>query len=153
VNALETRIPPPLVFIATAALMWLLARWTVVLDVPPLARYAAAALPFIGALITAPFAIASFRRAQTTVDPVHVDRSTSLVIDGPFAYTRNPMYLGLALLLLAWAVILSAPWALLGPLAFALYITRFQIIPEERAMAAKFGAAYESYRRRVRRWI
>jgi protein-S-isoprenylcysteine O-methyltransferase Ste14 len=151
-NMLENRIPPPLAFLATAALMWLLARMTTVIIVPPWPRYLIAALPLIGALI-APWAILAFRKAMTTVDPVHIERAATLVTTGPFAITRNPMYLGLTLLLLAWAVILSAPWTLLGPVAFVLLITRFQIIPEERAMLAKFGAAYEEYRRRVRRWI
>ena len=63
--------------------------------------------------------------------------------------------LGLPILLLlaAWAVYLAAPWTLLGVAAFVLFIWRFQILPEERAMADKFGLAYEEYRNRVRRWL
>ena len=56
-------------------------------------------------------------------------------------------------LLCGLAVFLAAPWALLGPVAFVLYITRFQILPEERVMRAKFGQAYEAYAGSVRRWI
>jgi protein-S-isoprenylcysteine O-methyltransferase Ste14 len=151
-NILENRIPPPLVFLATAGLIWLLAQWTPASEIPPMVRYAVAAI-FAAAAAVAPLAIAGFRRAQTTIDPVHIDRASCLVTTGPFAYTRNPMYLGLALLLTAWVILLSAPWTLVGPLIFVFYITRFQIIPEERAMTAKFGAPYEDYRRRVRRWL
>ena len=69
------------------------------------------------------------------------------------AIHANPMYLGLALILLGLAVYLASPWALLGPLVFAAYITRFQIVPEERALQTRFGAAYTAYRARVRRWL
>jgi len=63
------------------------------------------------------------------------------------------MYLGIMLALVAWAIFLSSPWALLGPLAFALYINRFQIAPEERALDVLFGSEYAAYKARVRRWI
>jgi protein-S-isoprenylcysteine O-methyltransferase Ste14 len=151
-SVLENRIPPPLAFLATAGLMWFLASMTTVIIVPPWLRYLITGVLLIGALV-APWAILAFRKAVTTIDPLHIERASALVTTGPFALTRNPMYLGLTLLLLAWAVILSAPWVLIGPIAFVLFITRFQIIPEERAMLAKFGAAYEEYQRRVRRWI
>jgi protein-S-isoprenylcysteine O-methyltransferase Ste14 len=63
------------------------------------------------------------------------------------------MYAALTALLIAWTIWLAAPWAALGPVAFVLFITRFQIVPEERALRAKFGRAYEDYAQRVRRWI
>jgi protein-S-isoprenylcysteine O-methyltransferase Ste14 len=56
-------------------------------------------------------------------------------------------------LLLSWAVHLATPWSIVGPLFFVLYITRLQIVPEERAMAARFGADYLDYKKRVRRWL
>ena len=61
--------------------------------------------------------------------------------------------LGLALLLSAWAVHLQAAWPWVGPLVFVVYITRFQILPEERALRARFGSAYQAYCTRVRRWL
>ena len=63
------------------------------------------------------------------------------------------MYLGMALALFAWAVYLSSIWSLLGPVLFALYITRFQIVPEERALDGLFGASFAAYTKRVRRWL
>jgi protein-S-isoprenylcysteine O-methyltransferase Ste14 len=63
------------------------------------------------------------------------------------------MYLGMLSVLLGWAAYLPSAWALLGPVAFALYIDRFQIVPEERALHSLFGAAFVDYTQRVRRWI
>jgi protein-S-isoprenylcysteine O-methyltransferase Ste14 len=95
----------------------------------------------------------ALHRAHTTVNPVHVDQASSIVTNGVYRLTRNPMYVGLALLLTAWAIWLAVPWAFAGPALFGLYIYRFQILPEERAMEAKFGAEYLAYKQRVRRWL
>jgi protein-S-isoprenylcysteine O-methyltransferase Ste14 len=75
------------------------------------------------------------------------------VARGIYNYTRNPMYLGMLLVLLALALYRASPWALAGPLLFIVWMNRFQIVPEERALAAKFGASFEAYRQRVRRWL
>jgi len=75
------------------------------------------------------------------------------VSSGIFRVSRNPMYLSMAFALLGWAVGLGRPWLVVGPVVFVLYLTRFQIRPEERALAEKFGPAYEDYRRSTRRWL
>jgi protein-S-isoprenylcysteine O-methyltransferase Ste14 len=98
-------------------------------------------------------AIRAFMRAGTTINPVAIDTASILVTTGPFARSRNPMYVAMALLLTAWALALNSLAALAGPLLFVLFITRFQILPEEGAMSAKFGATYTDYRARVRRWL
>ena len=90
---------------------------------------------------------------RTTVNPLRPEKASSLVTSGIFRLTRNPMYLGLALIVAA-----AAAWYgnLLGGFVvpmFVLYINRFQIVPEERALAAKFGTAFDAYRSRTRRWI
>jgi protein-S-isoprenylcysteine O-methyltransferase Ste14 len=97
--------------------------------------------------------VLAFRRAQTTVNPLKPETSAALVSTGVYSFTRNPMYLGMVLGLFAWAVYLSSVWSLLGPVVFALYITRFQIIPEERVLDRLFGASFAAYKRRVRRWL
>ncbi len=79
--------------------------------------------------------------------------ATSLVSSGVYRQTRNPMYVGLLLVVVAWAVLLSAPWTLLGPLCFVAYIGRYQIAPEERVLAGLFGSEYAAYQARVRRWL
>jgi protein-S-isoprenylcysteine O-methyltransferase Ste14 len=152
-NVLEHKIPPPLVLLLVAVLMWVIAHYTSAVALSSFVRWILVVGFLIVGFIFAPPAILAFRRKQTTIDPVHIERASTLVTTGPFGYSRNPMYLGLTALLLAWAIYLSAPWALLGPIVFVLFITRFQIIPEEKAMSAKFGSSYEVYCQNVRRWI
>ena len=97
--------------------------------------------------------ILAFRALRTTVNPLKPERASALVTSGVYRVTRNPMYVGMVLFLLAWAVYLSAALPFAGPLVFALYITRFQIRPEERVLEASFGACYSAYAARVRRWL
>ena len=84
---------------------------------------------------------------------MQIELASSLVTTGVYRVTRNPMYVALTSLLCALAAWLNQPLAIAGPLLFALYLTRFQIIPEERVLTQKFGAAYDDYRRTVRRWL
>lgn len=150
---LETKVPPPLVALVIVAGMWFVARLTPVVFMPDLLRLQVAG---VLAAVGAAFAVAgsrAFRKAGTTVNPLKPERASRLVDEGVFQISRNPMYLGLLLGLLALAVYLAAPVALAGPVAFAGYIQRFQIRPEERALEAKFGAEYVDYKRRVRRWL
>lgn len=109
-------------------------------------------LAIVGVAITVAGA-AQFRRAKTTVNPLRLEAATALVTSGIYRFTRNPMYLGMAALLVAWAYYLSHALALFGVVVFIAYIHRFQIIPEERAMRALFPGAYEAYARQVRRWL
>jgi len=95
----------------------------------------------------------AFFGSRTTINPMRPDQASALVTGGIYRLTRNPMYVGMTCLLSAWAVQLAALPAWLGPLAFVLYITRFQILPEERALAARFGAEFTDYASRVRRWL
>ena len=97
--------------------------------------------------------LVAFVRRRTTISPLSPQKSRALVTGGVYRFTRNPMYLGLACLHGAWAVWLAAllPW--LAPLAFVLYVTRFQIGPEERVLTERFGPTYTDYTRRVRRWL
>lgn len=81
------------------------------------------------------------------------DAASSLVTNGVYRFTRNPMYVGLLLALSGWAAFLSSPSALVYLVAFVLYMNRFQIEPEERVLASRFGADYAAYRTRVRRWL
>ena len=97
-------------------------------------------------------AMREFRSRGTTVDPVHPERATALVTTGPFALTRNPMYVGLTGLLLAHAFLRGSPGAVPPLVLFVLVIDRVQVPPEEQAMSSLFGDAYEAYRSRVPRW-
>ncbi|MEA5126265.1 methyltransferase family protein [Xanthomonas floridensis] len=94
-----------------------------------------------------------FRRAGTTVNPLHPARTTQLVTHGIYRYTRNPMYLGHALLLLAWACYLQHALALMAVPLYVSYVSRFQIRPEERALAGRFTETYASYCWQTRSWL
>jgi hypothetical protein len=93
------------------------------------------------------------RAVGTTINPVAIDTASILVTSGVYRISRNPMYVGLTSVLAALGVGLGSGWALVGPVVFVLFITRFQIVPEERVMLAKFGAEYGAYRDTVRRWL
>lgn len=153
--SLELKIPPPLVAAAIAGAMYaaaaLIPPGGMVLA-PGLRVWAALALAGVGACLDLAGLLA-FRKAHTTVNPLTPQRSSAVVTNGIYGFTRNPMYLGLVLILLGLAVYLASPWALLGPVLFVAFITRFQILPEERALAARFGASYSAYCARVRRWL
>lgn len=136
-----------------AASMWELHRRL------PLTQWIAAPWNRLGSLPAAlgiaidAAALASFRRVRTSVNPMVPSKATRLVTDGVFAVSRNPMYLGLLLLLIGWALWLGSASVWLVPPAFVAFITIAQILPEERALDQLFGAQYLAYRRRVARWV
>lgn len=151
-NALELKIPPPVVGLLVAAGMWGITKMNAPMEVPGVLRYVAGAFELAGGSISLA-GLLSFRRARTTINPHKPENASSLVTAGIYWFTRNPMYVGLLFILVGWAVFLASFWALLGPIAFVLYINRFQIAPEERILAAMFGTAYTEYKGRVRRWL
>ncbi len=152
-NTLELKIPPPLVALVIVGAMWGMSSFGPVMPLAEGLRIALMLLLASAGLAFMMSAVISFRRSQTTVNPMKPEEASALVMSGVFALTRNPMYLGLLLLLLVWATYLWAPWAFLGPVLFFVYITRFQIIPEEKALSALFGVAYGDYCAKVRRWL
>jgi protein-S-isoprenylcysteine O-methyltransferase Ste14 len=133
--------------------MWLVSSFVAPLEVPFRWRVGAALAPALVGLGFSVAGVAAFRRARTTINPTKPATASALVSGGVYRLTRNPMYLGLLLLLLALAVFLSNPVALLLVPVFVLYINRFQITPEERALASLFGGEYAAYKERVRRWL
>ena len=152
-QALELKIPPPAVAVLMVGAMWGISLVAPLLEIPTLIRVAAAATIALAGVGFSLAGIISFRRARTTVNPMKPETTTSLVCSGIYRITRHPMYVGLLFVLVAWAVFLSSAWALLGPLAFVLYINQFQIAPEERVLSAMFGTSYSAYKSRVRQWL
>ena len=151
-NALELKVPPPLVALVTGLLMWWAAKLVPPLALPGVARIAVAVV-FAGVGVgLAMSGVLTFRRAKTTVNPTTPAAASALVRTGVFRFTRNPMYLGLLLCLVAWAIFLSSVLALLSAPLYVVYMNRFQIAPEERALAALFGDSFAAYKRDVRRW-
>jgi protein-S-isoprenylcysteine O-methyltransferase Ste14 len=150
---LEHRIPPPLVGLCIAAAMWGLSSFAPAFPVPPSLRQVLTGVLVIAGLACDLLGILAFRRLRTTVNPLHPQNASALATDGIYRFTRNPMYFGMLLLLTAWAVHLSSLWPFLGPVAFVLFIGRFQIEPEERALRERFGESWMAYSARVRRWL
>ncbi len=152
-NRLELLIPPPFVTLFIGLMMWVLARMFPALNLPWLHNSmfscTVALLGFAISLVS----MIAFRKARTTMDPKRPASASNLISSGIYRYSRNPMYLGVLLVLAGWAIYLGNVLSMLGLFVFIAYITRFQIIPEERLLSQKFGAAFESYKNKVRRWL
>lgn len=146
-------MPPPLVLLVAALSMLMLARLlpslTVVL---PGSAVLATLLAVIG-LTVALAGVLAFKMARTTVNPMRVHTTSSLVTRGIYRVSRNPMYLGMLLVLTAWAVYLGNAFAALVLPVFVLYLNRFQIAPEERSMQTLFGDEFSAYCETTRRWL
>ena len=152
-SMLDHRIPPPVVALACAALAWGLTQLAPALALHlPHRLGIALGLAGVGLALEI-WALLHFRRARTTISPLAPHRSSAIVRGGPYRFTRNPMYLGMAIQLVAFCLWLANPLALIAVAVFVIYITRFQIQPEERAIAAKFGEPYRRYLQTVRRWL
>jgi protein-S-isoprenylcysteine O-methyltransferase Ste14 len=129
--------------------MWLLP--SVGLEIPYRVQISVAMA--LAALALGIAAALEFRRIKTTINPLTPEKSSALAMRGVYARSRNPIYVADAILLLAWAIYIDNAVALLGIPLFVLYINRFQIAPEERALRSRFGADFDEYCRRVRRWL
>lgn len=151
--SLENKVPPPVVGALVAAAMWAVSAVGPQFSLASVPKYALVASLAVAGVTFDALGILAFRRSRTTINPLKPERASSMVTGGVYRVTRNPMYLGMALLLLAWAVYLSALVPLAGPVLLVAYITQFQIKPEERVLRGIFGEEYASYAARVRRWL
>lgn len=161
---LELRVPPPAVTALAAAAMAALAwarpapmplRVPVLLPGPFLFQVnvvAGIVVALAGVLVTTLSATAILRR-KTTLSPFSPEKSSAIVTTGPYRLSRNPIYLGLLMVLAGWSLYLASWASLLVLPAFVAYMNRFQILPEERVLAARFGAAFDAYLTSVGRWI
>ncbi|GAA0679860.1 isoprenylcysteine carboxylmethyltransferase family protein [Marinobacterium maritimum] len=151
-RSLELKLPPPLVAVVVALLIYAgdwLSPDSLRVRLEPLW----ALLPLGLSLLLALMAVGHFFKAGTTVHPHCPEKSSCLVVHGIYRYSRNPMYLSLLLILVAWSLHLGWLLAPLGWVLFVLWITRFQIRPEERMLERLFGEEYRAYCRQVRRWL
>ena len=152
-DAIELKVPPLGLALIIAAAMWLASK-----IIPSLAL----AMPWlpvctvvlVGAGIVFVLAgVVAFRKAKTTVNPTNPETTSTVVASGVYAVSRNPMYVGFLLILAGWAVFLGHAFSFVLLPVFILYMNRFQIIPEERALSARFGSEYTAYMQSVRRWL
>ena len=143
--------PPPIWYLLAVLGGWLLNRqWPLPLD-RSYATIIVALLFLMAGIALALGAGGRFRRAGTTRVPIRP--ATALVTTGPFAHTRNPMYVSLALVTLGLGVLLATWWPIILLAPTLLIVQTFVIQPEERYLRRRFGADYEAYTRRVRRWL
>jgi len=152
-NHLENRVPPPAVLIVCMSLVWAGNRlwagdssgsWDTGLWGVPYVLFGLAILIL---------SVMQFIASKTTVNPLDPQQASHLVSSGVFSYSRNPMYLGMALILLGQIIALGWPPGFFALIFFVTYIRIFQIVPEERAMQELFGDDYFYYCKEVRRWI
>ncbi|NYT78035.1 isoprenylcysteine carboxylmethyltransferase family protein [Alcaligenaceae bacterium] len=152
-GALELAVPPPVVMIVVGALMWLLSYLFPAFTLPSISHLWVAIIFVLVGLVIGMLGIITFSRAGTTSNPRKNAKVSALVTSGIYRFTRNPMYLGVLLLLIGWGVYLGNILALICAFVFVLYINHYQIRPEERLLEHKFGDEYVSYKAKVRRWI
>ncbi|SMF16805.1 Protein-S-isoprenylcysteine O-methyltransferase Ste14 [Alteromonadaceae bacterium Bs31] len=150
---LEHKVPPVLVLLVCALLMWLMPQSELAGSTARLFRWSLAVGFIVLAGVLGVVALAQFHRAKTSENPLRPQRATTLVKSGIYKISRNPMYTGLVCMLFAWAAYLWSFMSLLGVPLFIVYMTQFQIKPEERILEALFGEDYIAYKAKVRRWI
>lgn len=148
---MNNKIPPPIVTLSFGLMIYF--SRNVFPDINNIIFYILS-LFFI---ILGPFilisAVRSFKAEQTTINPININNASSLVISGVFKYSRNPMYLGMVFILLALSFRFNLVGGILFTSIFIMYITKFQIIPEEAAMKSIFGEDFNKYKNKTRRWI
>ncbi|MGR5236958.1 methyltransferase family protein [Vibrio alfacsensis] len=150
---LELKVPPVAVFLAVVLLMyWLKGVSPALLIKVPFVEFVSAGLILI-AIFVGIAGVYEFRKAKTTVNPIKPESASSIVNTGVYAYTRNPMYFGLLLIIIALGLWWQHLSVILCGVLFVAYMNRFQIKPEERALERLFGEDYVDYKNQVRRWI
>ncbi|HVN48174.1 MAG TPA: isoprenylcysteine carboxylmethyltransferase family protein [Bacteroidota bacterium] len=150
---ISLKVPPPIVTIAIGAMMWCAAKIFPGLTFPiPFSGTIAGITALAGGAMSV-LAMITFYKYKTTINSVNVDSTSSFVSSGVYAISRNPIYFGLLLVLIAWCFHISNIVALFGVPLYIIYTNRFQIKPEEEAMEIKFGQAYIAYKEKTRRWI
>ncbi|MBZ4680885.1 MULTISPECIES: methyltransferase family protein [Shewanella] len=152
-SGLEKKLPPLALLLLFALLLQLTSYYLPSSNLHPTFSLGLAVCLLTAGLVIPLAGVLSFKRHGTTPDPRVPEQSSALVTSGIYRCSRNPMYLGFVLLLLAQAVFLNSLWLLFLIALFVAYLQRFQILPEERAMQQLFGDSYRLYCQKVRRWI
>lgn len=150
---LTLKVPPIIVFLLFCGAMFATAQLVPELSGAVPGTAVAAGVLLCLAIIVGLWPVVQFRLAKTTVHPSFPGRASTLVTEGIYRYTRNPMYLAMFFGLGAWGLWLQHPIALAIAALFPWYITRFQILPEEQSLRKVFGEGYARYCEIVPRWL
>lgn len=150
---MKLKVPPAIVFICAALCMYIFSKIFKVGYFDFFGRqYLMYFLAGLGVAIGV-IAVIQFFSLKTTINPSTPKKASKLVTEGLFQFTRNPMYLGLLLLLLSWGLYLGNAFNVITAALFVMYMNKFQIIPEEEALLNRFGNEYAQYCTLVRRWF
>ena len=151
---MKLKIPPVVVMLILAIAMSLLKLIPFTnLQYDLGGKWIIAASVFVVSIVVLVLSLQAFKKLKTSVNPLHPEKASNLVIIGIYKWSRNPMYLGMLLLLLSWGIVLANPFNLIIAVAFYIYMNQFQIKPEETLLQAKFGDPYSNYCSKVRRWL
>jgi len=150
---MKLKVPPVVVFLVFGLLMYLLARFLPIGYFDFFGRTYLVYALFVIAGSIGFISLLQFFRSKTTVDPTAPSKASKLVTSGIYQYSRNPMYLGLLLILLAWGLWLGNAFNVLLAAGFVGYMNAFQVVPEEGALSQLFGKEYKQYCTLVRRWF
>ena len=148
---MNNKIPPPIVTLICALIIYFSSSFFPSYTFP---LFNAMSILSLGSgLLLIFLAVNSFKKSQTTINPLQPDLASSLVTDGVFKYSRNPMYLGMLFILIFISLRFNLIGGSLVALGFVIYITKYQIVPEEIAMVKLFNDKFIAYKSRVRRWL
>ena len=148
---IKTKFPPPIVALTFGFLINYTKNIFPKIEVKN--EFIFGSFMIISGLIIILSAITLFKKYQTTITPLNPSNATKLITDGIYKFSRNPMYLGLLLVLLGISIILNPTGGFILIPLFILYLNLFQIIPEENAMVDLFKGEFLEYKENVRRWI
>lgn len=152
-KSLELRIPPLALFVVLASAIWAVSKYFPAANLALPGRQIIALISILLGLAVISAGVVEFRRRKTTMSPFSPEQTASVVSSGIYHWTRNPMYLGMALALFGVAVWQANLFGFVVVLLFCVYLTRFQIVPEERMLLKLFGEEFAAYMNQVRRWI
>lgn len=147
------RVPPLIQYLLCASLAWGLSQLTPAFTLNHILLKTIGGVLLLSGIILLGSAVLAFIKYRTSVNPVDLNQTQVLITNGFYRYSRNPMYLGLLLLLIGQAAYLANLTALIAPLIFIIVMTAIQIKPEEKALSQKFGKAYLAYCKKTRRWL
>ncbi len=150
---LELLVPPPVIAALLAGLMWLIVPRVPMISQLPDHHLVLCGIAALAGIVSALAGVIVVVVNKTTINPHAPQKTSRLVTSGVYRYTRNPMYVGIMLVLASWALYLSHILPLLLLPVFLFYMNRFQVIPEEQILEQHFGDEYVNYKHRVRRWL
>jgi len=150
---IKLKIPPPIYMLLMATVMWGLDYYYPVIDLLTTPWNRLGLIVIFFAMFADGMSLLQFLRVHTTINPIHPEKTKTLVTTGMYRFTRNPMYVGLLLVLIGWGIILGSLMPFFVLPIFITILTIEQIIPEERILEQKFGQQYRDYKASVNRWL